>query len=226
MSVTDLTGTTWYFNATATPESSGYYSINFVSNGSPYTQFNIEPGYIVYGWNVVYDSSGSGWYDEAYRTISITGGANVTDDQLIDFIESNATQLFDLTVTYADAEIVGLNESGTKTLKTGGKYCTDDIIITYTKPSSGGGGGGFYVVGNNLGTNWTITPVVAESGASITVKYTGSTQPVPPMAGYGIADVYGATLIPLKTSGSITKNETFTFTMPSESCVLREITSW
>lgn len=226
MSVTDLTGTKWYFNATATPESSGYYSINFVSNGSPYTQFNIEPGYIVYGGNVVYDSSLGGWYDEAYRTISITGGSHVIHNQLIDFIESNATQLFDLTVTYADAEIVSLNESRTKTLKTSGKYCTDDIIITYTKPSSGGGSGGFYVVGNNLGTNWTITPVVAESGASITVKYTGSTQPVPPMSGYGIADVNGATLVPLKTSGSITKNETFTFTMPSESCVLREITSW
>ena len=47
----------------------------------------------------------------------------------------------DLTIKYKGNPIVELSESGTKTLKTAGKYCEDDISVEYAKPAGGGGGG-------------------------------------------------------------------------------------
>lgn len=46
----------------------------------------------------------------------------------------------DVNITYNGSAIAVMNESGTKTLKTGGKYCQKDIVVEYTKPESGGGG--------------------------------------------------------------------------------------
>ena len=45
----------------------------------------------------------------------------------------------DLTIRYKGNPIVELSESGTKTLKTAGKYCEDDISVEYAKPAGGGG---------------------------------------------------------------------------------------
>ena len=45
----------------------------------------------------------------------------------------------DLTIKYKGNPIVELSESGTKTLKTAGKYCEDDISVEYAKPAGGGG---------------------------------------------------------------------------------------
>ena len=45
----------------------------------------------------------------------------------------------DLTIKYKDQPIVEMTESGTKTLKTAGKYCEDDISVEYAKPAGGGG---------------------------------------------------------------------------------------
>lgn len=47
----------------------------------------------------------------------------------------------DLTIKYKDQPIVEMTESGTKTLKTAGKYCEGDITVEYAKPAGGGGGG-------------------------------------------------------------------------------------
>lgn len=47
----------------------------------------------------------------------------------------------DLTVRYKGNPIAELSESGTKTLKTAGKYCEDDISVEYAKPAGGGGSG-------------------------------------------------------------------------------------
>ena len=52
----------------------------------------------------------------------------------------------DLTIKYKGNPIVELSESGTKTLKTAGKYCEGDISVEYAKPAGGGGGGGEFVV--------------------------------------------------------------------------------
>lgn len=38
----------------------------------------------------------------------------------------------DVTLTYKENTIVELNTTGNKTIKTAGKYCEDDISITYT----------------------------------------------------------------------------------------------
>ena len=46
----------------------------------------------------------------------------------------------DLTVRYKGNPIVEMTESGTKTLKTAGKYCDADISVEYAKPAGGGGG--------------------------------------------------------------------------------------
>ena len=47
----------------------------------------------------------------------------------------------DLTIRFKGQPIVEMTESGTKTLKTAGKYCEDDISVEYAKPAGGGGGG-------------------------------------------------------------------------------------
>ena len=43
----------------------------------------------------------------------------------------------DLTIKFKGNPIVELSESGTKTLKTAGKYCEGDIIVEYAKPAGG-----------------------------------------------------------------------------------------
>ena len=47
----------------------------------------------------------------------------------------------DLTIRFKGNPIAELSESGTKTLKTAGKYCDADISVEYAKPAGGGGGG-------------------------------------------------------------------------------------
>ena len=46
----------------------------------------------------------------------------------------------DLTIKFKGQPIVEMSESGTKTLKTAGKYCEGDITVEYAKPAGGGGG--------------------------------------------------------------------------------------
>ena len=44
----------------------------------------------------------------------------------------------DLTIKFKGQPIAELSESGTKTLKTAGKYCEGDISVEYAKPAGGG----------------------------------------------------------------------------------------
>ena len=46
----------------------------------------------------------------------------------------------DVTLTYKGSTIAEMSDTGTKTLKTAGKYCEGDIGVNYVKPSSGGSG--------------------------------------------------------------------------------------
>ena len=50
----------------------------------------------------------------------------------------------DLTIKFKGQPIVEMTESGTKTLKTAGKYCEGDITVEYVKPAGGGGGGDMF----------------------------------------------------------------------------------
>ena len=43
----------------------------------------------------------------------------------------------DVTVKYKDTAIAELSDSGTKTLKTSGKYCEGDVVVEYAKPTGG-----------------------------------------------------------------------------------------
>ena len=44
----------------------------------------------------------------------------------------------DVTLSYKGSDILELSDSGSATLKTGGKYCEDDVTVEYVKPSGGG----------------------------------------------------------------------------------------
>lgn len=44
----------------------------------------------------------------------------------------------DVTLTYKGNTIAEMSDTGTKTLKTAGKYCEGDIGVSYVNPSSGG----------------------------------------------------------------------------------------
>lgn len=43
-----------------------------------------------------------------------------------------------VTLTYKGSTIAEMSNSGSKTLKTSGKYCEGDIVVNYVKPESGG----------------------------------------------------------------------------------------
>ena len=100
MSVADLTNTTWVFNEQCFPDSSAGYYINFMSNNVSFDKLLLTYGkmptsnYIHYSqgetqievWNY------SGWTNTAYKTITITGGTDATNTTLIAWLESNATQ--------------------------------------------------------------------------------------------------------------------------------------
>ena len=94
----DLTGTTWVFN-TEIPYN-GYlrYNINFRSNETNYIAIQYDEDGFMYRFTesityTVYNEFLSGpWIDEAYKTITITGGTDATNTNLINWLEANATQ--------------------------------------------------------------------------------------------------------------------------------------
>lgn len=66
----------------------------------------------------------------------------------------------DVTVTYQGNTIAELSASGTKTIKTGGKFCEADIGLQYVKPSGGGSSvdrGTFTPASNTLTVTLTVT---------------------------------------------------------------------
>lgn len=100
MTVTDLTGTTWVFNnGLKSPSADFSYALNFISNNITYAkiQTNGFSGHapvrdLRYNNTNVYVYDPKGWIDEAYKTISITGGADATNTNLINWLEANATK--------------------------------------------------------------------------------------------------------------------------------------
>lgn len=66
----------------------------------------------------------------------------------------------DLTIRFKGQPVLEMTESGTKTLKTAGKYCDGDIIVEYAKPA-GGGGSELVLSKKRLPAVTTCTDVIA-----------------------------------------------------------------
>lgn len=101
MAITNLTNTTWIFNSSMGSNTTGLgdYNITFVSNESLYNYLYADyEGYVKLTY--VNDTEGINytpnlygvWDSNAYRTISITGGTDVTNSALITFLELHAVQ--------------------------------------------------------------------------------------------------------------------------------------
>lgn len=161
--ITDLTGTVWYFNEVLEQiQESFYYNINFTSNNISYIKIswsyssipqasmtlkyspNINSDTTVYndGVGVIFD-----YWDnlETYRTISITGGADATNSNLISWLQDNATLLSapasssysaadPLVIRYKGQIIYSTSSTSPITLAVSGKYLEDDITVTLNPP--------------------------------------------------------------------------------------------
>ena len=101
MAISDLTGTSWLFPATGVGLSGGdiFGSIQFESNGNEFIRIDCSEGLsgpvLVYRASAsvtVYDAA-TGWADEAYRIIDITGGTDATSAAMIAWLEAEAEQI-------------------------------------------------------------------------------------------------------------------------------------
>lgn len=101
--VGDLTGTKWVINKTPNPSplSGGiFFNISFISNNRTFSEIiigdNLEPGlnsinYYTENDVDVYWFSSNSWVNEAYRLISITSGDDVSNPDLLVWLNNNAT---------------------------------------------------------------------------------------------------------------------------------------
>ena len=110
--ISDLTGTTWYFNDTldftGLPEAE--YDLAFVSNNTSCVYlvymvaelmdvemeellFSPSPGVVYMYPSPMPPFYPDGWQNQAYRTISITGGTDATNPVLIAWLQANATEV-------------------------------------------------------------------------------------------------------------------------------------
>ena len=104
---TDLTGTTWQLNdritlpsSEVTPVDGAYndlFSVSFSSNSSNYVGFSLTSSkgrswnILLYKYSTYTAAYMGGWCEQGYRTISITGGTDATNTDLISWLQSNAT---------------------------------------------------------------------------------------------------------------------------------------
>lgn len=147
--VTDLTGTTWKWNETFSlykVETDNRYKISFVSASNDFKELAVygDRDYLVIEYSYLtpladdkfvevyyYDSNGqgTGWREQNYRTISITGGADATNTELIDYLYANAVlqssqpEPVTYTVTYNLTNCY--KPSGDTTATEGGSFTAD-----------------------------------------------------------------------------------------------------
>ena len=146
MAITDLTNTTWEFIYELRAQSTESITINvdFTSNGNNYTKIIFEPdtgltfinntsNTTVYS---ILDGAGS-WVDETYRTITITGGADVTNATAITNMTTLATLINngveeedpDYEVVYNENVIGTIKRGQTITLKCFSMKMASNVIV-------------------------------------------------------------------------------------------------
>ena len=144
----NLTGTTWVFNTTLSGWTLLYEEVTFISNDITFSLIQHYSGSS--GWQLRYGTSSAntvyyatlGWVNDAYKTVEFTS-ADAVSDSFYDWLSANAViAQADVIITYKNAEIGSLFETGIKTINTAGKYCEDNITVSYTKqpmpiPASG-----------------------------------------------------------------------------------------
>ena len=92
MALTDLTNTSWRWNDLLGISSAANYSINFeTAAGSRSALQTTLTGILKYGTQPVY--SQDFWLSTSFKVIKIVGGTDVTNADLISFIQDNATQI-------------------------------------------------------------------------------------------------------------------------------------
>ena len=98
MSLTTLAGTKWYFNETLTTSSNRDYEVEFDSGIGSHDFFcfyySSQELYYDDRDSVLIYRAGT-WTNQAYRTITFTGGYDITNEGFISWLESNATQIVD-----------------------------------------------------------------------------------------------------------------------------------
>lgn len=91
----DLTGTTWAFNNSVSDLPSSQYYLNFSDNNSHYWVILSSDGKGDISYEdgkddtIVYNGS---WVDNSYKTITITGGTDVSNPALVAWLLTNATK--------------------------------------------------------------------------------------------------------------------------------------
>ena len=171
----------------------------------------------------------AGYYPSS-ASKSVTSGTAGTPTAAKGSVSNHAISVTP-SVTNTTGYITGGTKSGTAVSVAASELVSGSLSITENDTydvtnyasvvvSVSGGGSGPYVVGNNTwSVNFTINPVIADENDTVTVKCTSS-MPLSPGEVLGITDVDGNTVTILKDSGMISKNETWTFTMPGYSVVL------
>lgn len=186
MAITDLTGTKWVINQSPNVSTPFYYTISFTSDGYWYGGLQVSTlasvTWVRYwwpageDWDSAYSPEDGGWRSQAYRLISITGGTDATNIDLIAWLETNATQVQVDDLTDTVWEIVSnpiVQGYGHYDIDfTVGSEEYDTIALGYSHASHHGGGGwtpaneNWYTMGADAGDPIEIGDVLTITGGA------------------------------------------------------------
>ena len=114
MALTNLKWTKWVLNETLQNHlnDSGTVFLNFTSNDKDYTAMYFEYNFSLHYFTDVYNDEGdfgvyvgeddggnNEWSNQAYRTITITGGEDIENKEVIAWLKQNATLMEDVDLT-------------------------------------------------------------------------------------------------------------------------------
>lgn len=176
-------------------------------SGTTETQLSNEP--YLYGYSAFDPTSDLSWTRDGY-TFSIwntSADGTGTDYAVHQSLPTTSNiSLYaiweqdagpDIEITYKGSSIATMSASGTKTLETEGKYCEDDIVITYTKLSGSA---------TTPATTITANPTISVSNSGLITASVSASQSVTPTVSAGY--VSSGTAGTVSVSGSNTSQLT------------------